>query len=198
MISFYFALLTLLLGTIIMHWGLYLIHQGAIVRQRRKEPYLDYGMPDTSHTVDLPLTTTTSCQNFCGPPARCSLTGESCLSDVDCFGCSPVVSPTREAGEETPAFNHAGKILAVQPDYSVLTTDITRDRYAFVGKEDTPPPDYFKGTNTWSLPFSVGFQQYEATYAPSLSFQETPVSYPPGRVTLSGEFADDGPPAANS
>ena len=37
--------------------------------------------------VDLPLTTNYSCQNFCGPPSRCSITGEKCMSDKDCIGC---------------------------------------------------------------------------------------------------------------
>ena len=41
---------------------------------------------NTEH-VDLPLTTNYSCQNMCGPPARCSITGEQCRSDSDCFGC---------------------------------------------------------------------------------------------------------------
>ena len=41
----------------------------------------------TSHTVNLPLNTTTTCQNFCGPTARCAITGHQCSSDADCPGC---------------------------------------------------------------------------------------------------------------
>ena len=46
--------------------------------------------PEYSHSVDLPLTTTYSCKNFCGPPARCSITGQQCTSDIDCPGCQPM------------------------------------------------------------------------------------------------------------
>ena len=49
--------------------------------------------PEYSHSVDLPLTTTYSCKNFCGPPARCSITGQQCTSDIDCPGCQPYVPP---------------------------------------------------------------------------------------------------------
>ena len=41
----------------------------------------------TNHTVNLPLTSTHKCNNFCGPTARCSVTGQQCLSDFDCPGC---------------------------------------------------------------------------------------------------------------
>jgi hypothetical protein len=39
--------------------------------------------------VNLPLTDTYSCQNFCGPTARCSVTGQQCSADIDCPGCNP-------------------------------------------------------------------------------------------------------------
>lgn len=42
---------------------------------------------DTSHTVDLPINTTVDCKNMCGPLNRCSITGEQCTSDIDCYGC---------------------------------------------------------------------------------------------------------------
>ena len=45
-----------------------------------------------SHTVNTPLTTTTSCKNFCGPPARCSITGQQCTADIDCPGCGQGLS----------------------------------------------------------------------------------------------------------
>ena len=46
-----------------------------------------------THTVNLPINTTTSCKNMCGPPNRCSITGTECLSDIDCYGCQPNTSP---------------------------------------------------------------------------------------------------------
>lgn len=41
----------------------------------------------TSHTVDLPLNTSYTCQNFCGPTARCAITGHQCSIDAACPGC---------------------------------------------------------------------------------------------------------------
>ena len=52
----------------------------------------------TSHSVDLPLTTKYSCKNFCGPNARCSITGQQCMADIDCPGCQPYSS---SIGEKT-------------------------------------------------------------------------------------------------
>ena len=45
-----------------------------------------------THTVNLPINTTYSCKNMCGPYGKCSITGERCLSDIDCFGCKPSTS----------------------------------------------------------------------------------------------------------
>ena len=42
-----------------------------------------------SQNVNLPLNTTTTCHNFCGPPARCAITGNKCTSDIECPGCQP-------------------------------------------------------------------------------------------------------------
>jgi len=49
-----------------------------------KEGYNNY-----SDNVDLPINTKYSCKNMCGPHATCSLTGEQCTSDIDCYGCQP-------------------------------------------------------------------------------------------------------------
>lgn len=68
---------------------------------------------ETSHTVDIPLTTRTPplCNpkgggNFCGPSAKCAMTGAQCTSDIDCVGCmppdvttTPVLHPYDDAGK---------------------------------------------------------------------------------------------------
>jgi hypothetical protein len=54
-----------------------------------KSYYTDLGLPGTSHTVNLPINTTYECENKCMPPARCSITGQQCSSDIDCCGCNP-------------------------------------------------------------------------------------------------------------
>ena len=52
---------------------------------------IDMGTPETNHNVNLPINTTYSCENVCGPLSRCSKTGEQCTSDVDCYGCQPKI-----------------------------------------------------------------------------------------------------------
>lgn len=197
---FLFALFTLFFVTWTVNWGLTLVRQHAIVQEHFEVCPGDRfrgGLPDTNHTVDLPLTTNYSCQNMCGPQARCSKTGEQCTSDIDCLGCRPTLS---NLGPKpmTQGFNHAGKLLASQmPSYSVLTTDMARESLIYEDQVDEPPPDYFKGLNTWKLPFETGLEQYEHRYAPSVSDPEDILQYTP-RYTLSGEFVDDGPMAANA
>jgi len=89
------------------------------------EGFSDRGTPDTSHTVNLPLTTTTSCSNFCGPQSQCAKTRDQCTSDVDCPGCQPVLPPeNKELGPDVPGQNDAGKASFSAPQYSTLTTDM--------------------------------------------------------------------------
>ena len=41
------------------------------------------------NTVNLPLNSTYSCSNMCGPNNMCSITNQQCTSDIDCSGCQP-------------------------------------------------------------------------------------------------------------
>jgi hypothetical protein len=85
----------------------------------------DQGTPETNHNVDLPLTTTTSCSNFCGPQSQCAKTRDQCTSDIDCPGCQPVINTQDEPfGPDVPGQNDAGKIGFYAPQYSSLTTDM--------------------------------------------------------------------------
>jgi len=81
----------------------------------------------TSHTVDIPLTTRTpplcSSGNFCGPSAKCAMTGAQCTSDIDCVGCmpsditsTPVLHPYEDSGKASWGLT-----------YSSLTEPWTRD-----------------------------------------------------------------------
>jgi len=83
-----FILLLLFIG--IIQWGNYLITNHYIVENFKNKNFIsnDSGI-STTHTVNMPLTTTVSCQNFCGPQNRCYITGEQCIADVDCYGCHP-------------------------------------------------------------------------------------------------------------
>jgi hypothetical protein len=202
---FYLALFTVFLVTWVMNWGYSLIQKDYIVMEGFElcpsdRVYMgsDKGLPETSHSVSLPINTTYTCQNFCGPPARCSKTGQQCTSDVDCLGCRPVIMGPLLNPDDVKGHDHAGKLLSsLMPDYSQLTTDMTRETYVYKEQKTAPPPSYFQGINTWKKPFTVGAQMYEKRYAPSIDDPSLAVNYPQ-RYTLSGEFMDDGPLAANA
>jgi hypothetical protein len=193
-----FVVLLLFIG--ILQWGSYLINGGYIVETFSNNLDINTESTSTNHTVDLPLTTKQSCQNTCGPNNRCSLTGEQCSSDVDCFGCNP---ETKRFVREEKEFdelnirgeNDAGKLTTGEtPTYSVLTTDIgTKAR--LINKRQTDSPQYFQGVNTWRDTFDEQMELYDKRYTPTASYF-TP-DYP-SRKTLSGEFTDKGPLAANA
>ena len=154
----------------------------------------DLGKPDTTHSVDMPLTTTYSCNNFCGPTARCSITGQQCFADIDCPGCQPYVPPlTRDQTEFISGDDDAGKLtIGVTPTYSTLTTDIgTR---ATVITDENKPVTMDHGLNMWRASFNEDMKLFNKRYKPPS--REYP-KYPP-RLTLSGEFVDNGPIPSNA
>lgn len=143
------------------------------------------------------VNSTTHCKNFCGPPAKCAITGEQCLADSDCTGCQPGPNAKEPLTPEVPGQNDAGKLTFSQtPTYSSLTTDIG-SRAAFYKKgENLKPPSYFQGVNQWKKTFDNSMQLYDKRYNPNIEYQQFLPNYPK-RHTLSGEFEDDGPLAAN-
>ena len=150
--------------------------------------------PNYSHTVNQPINTTISCQNVCGPLARCSLTGEQCTSDIDCYGCQREYHTSRMFSEMRGQ-NDAGKeTTQVTPTYSTLTTDIGT-RAKLFNKLLIDPPQYDIGLNTWRKKFNDGEIFYDKRYYPGRQ-QFMPIY--PKRKTLSGEFEDDGPLASNA
>ena len=162
--------------------------------------YKDTGSPTTNHTVDLPLTTTYSCKNFCAPAtARCAITGEQCMADIDCRGCNPYgpyIKPQSTAN--VPGQNDAGKLTwGVTPTYSTLTTDIGTQAKLFTSnkeKLDKPPQASF-GVNTWISAFNGGQKLFDDRYKPAgLKFMP---NYDE-RYTTTGTFLDDGPLASNA
>lgn len=149
----------------------------------------------TTHTVDLPLNTTYSCKNFCGPTARCAITGQQCFNDIDCPGCQPYSPPLSKTKDCIPGNNDAGKLtVGVTPTYSPLTTGygtrekiITKDMYA-------QPPQANFGVDTWSKSFNEGQKLFNKRYKPN-QLQNMP-NYPP-MYTATGEFITDGPLPSN-
>jgi hypothetical protein len=167
--------------------------------------YKDTGSPTTTHTVNMPLTTTYSCKNFCAPAtARCAITGEQCMADIDCRGCNPYGSklygsynqpqPTRII----PGENDAGKLTwGVTPTYSTLTTDIGTQAKLYTSnkKKLEKPLQANFGVNTWISHFKGGQDLFDERYKPA------GLKYMPKydeRYSVTGQFVDDGPLASNA
>jgi hypothetical protein len=163
--------------------------------------YRDTGSPTTNHTVDIPLTTTFSCTNFCGPPARCAITGQQCMADIDCPGCNPYGPDFKPPNTQyVPGNNDAGKLtVGVTPRYSTLTTDIGTQAKLYnsnKNKEDPSKPATPNfGINTWISSFEGGQQLFDERYRPA-GLQYMP-NYP-DQYSLSGEFVVDGPLPSNA
>jgi len=150
----------------------------------------------TSHSVDLPLTTKYSCTNFCGPNARCSITGQQCMADIDCPGCEPYSPPLPSAGQPVPGDNDAGKLtLGVTPQYSPLTSGYgTQERVITHNMFSKPSmPDF--GGNMWYSQFESDQDLFDKRYKP---YQLQYMPNYPKRYSLTGQFVEDGPFASNS
>ena len=154
----------------------------------------------TSHTVDLPLTTTYSCKNMCGPQARCSITGQQCTADIDCPGCQPKINGVKTQSNNNrnvPADNDAGKLtVGVTPQYSPLTSDIGTKALTISGKEFSKTPSPTFGINTWRDDFNEEQKLFDKRYKPPNNIQFMP-SYSP-RYSVTGDFIEEGPLASNA
>lgn len=149
----------------------------------------------TSHTVDLPLTTTYSCQNFCGPNARCAITGQQCFTDIDCPGCQPYSPPLSKTSECIPGDNDAGKLtVGVTPQYSSLTSGYGTQKRVITDDMYGKPAQPNFGVNTWRSSFDAGQDLFNKRYKPN-QLQYMP-NYPP-MYSITGEFIGDGPLPSN-
>jgi len=193
-----FAILSIILLLCIFRYINFLINNKYIIEcfDTIKEIYKDTGLPNTNHNVNLPLTTTYDCQNFCGPQARCSITGHQCTADIDCPGCNPY-NPYLKTKSTVcvPGNNDAGKLtVGVTPNYSSLTTDIgTRAKLYSSNKFEKPAMANF-GVNTWIKAYNNSMTEFAKRYKPAgLEFMPNYKK----EYTLTGEFLDDGPIASN-
>lgn len=92
---FIFVFSVFILIFIMFNWTDYLFNNNYIdIEGFVTKPIIIEGDGNT-HTVDLPINTNYSCQNICGPPGRCYITGEDCVSDIDCYGCKPKTMPPK-------------------------------------------------------------------------------------------------------
>jgi len=155
----------------------------------------------TTHNVNLPLTTTTSCKNMCGPPGRCSITGTQCLSDIDCYGCRPNTSPDLSntfflENKFIIGDDAAGKKSYLAPMYSPLTHDTSYNAKVMISDPYSSPPEAYPGFDTWTSKAADMREIYDFTYLPSV---DTPyMSKYPMRYSVTGQFRNTGPFASNA
>ena len=147
------AIFTIILLFFIFYWIDYLSNNGYIIL-KLKEGFVNVirESKDTSHTVNLPINTNYTCQNFCGPTARCSITGQQCAADIDCPGCMPYVPGIKnELTPDVPGDNDAGKLTTgVTPTYSPLTS--TYQSFKRVGDDNEKPAQANFGAKTSNSP----------------------------------------------
>ena len=166
----------------------------------------DINTPETSHTVNLPINTTFSCENMCGPTSTCSITKEQCTSDIDCYGCQPVNSNTKypinnSNTNEIVGDNDAGRLIYNQnPQYSDLTTDIGT-KASLYNKPYSKVPQPYLGVDHWMKSATAGMQYYY--HAENYEYLTQPnefVNLPEysTRESATGLFEDYGPLAANA
>jgi len=152
----------------------------------------------TSHTVNLPLTTTYSCKNFCGPTARCAITGQQCFTDIDCPGCQPYSPPLPKSSssDSVPGNDGAGKLTwNMTPQYSPLTSGYGTHEKIITKDMNSKPPSANFGVDIWLPEFKEEQKLFNKRYQPS-GLKYMP-DYPE-RYSLTGEFIEDGPLASNA
>lgn len=200
-INIILALITFVLVVSVFNYINYLVKKGYYTEcfDSNIAIYRDTGSPTTSHSVDLPLTTTFSCQNFCAPAtARCAITGTQCMADIDCMGCNPYGPQYKETTANVPGDNDAGKLTGgVTPTYSTLTTDMGTQAKLFTSnkKKLQKPPQASFGVNTWISSFNGGQKLFDERYKPAgLKFMPDYEK----RYSATGQFLEDGPLASNA
>jgi len=185
------AVICVLLFIFILNWSHYLS-----INQYITECFTN-ASSKTSHTVDLPLTTTYSCKNFCGPNSRCAITGQQCFTDIDCPGCQPYVPPlSKTSTTSVPGNDGAGKLTwGMTPQYSPLTAGYgTHERIITKNMYSQPAMASF-GINTWLSTFKRDRDLYDTRYkSPQLQYMP---NYPQ-RYSLTGDFIEDGPLPSNA
>jgi len=189
----FLALISFLLLISLFKWIDFLIENKYIV-----EGFQELNNDKTSHTVDLPLTTTYSCKNFCGPTARCAISGQQCFADIDCPGCQPQVSQlsNKKKSNNVVGNNDAGKLtVGTTPTYSLLTTDMGTRAKMFSNKKFSKAPSAEFGINVWRNDFNEEEKLFDKRYKPG-KLEYMP-DYPQ-RYSLTGEFIEEGPLASNA
>lgn len=155
-----------------------------------------------TNTVNMPINTKTTCKNMCGPPNKCSITGTDCLSDIDCYGCQPNSSSDlsntflENNNQKIFGYSQSGKLSFLAPNYSPLTNDIgTRSKPLHDSPHIDPSP-YNWGNDEWTKKNQDMKTVFDKRYKPPPKTMFLS-SYPP-RPSITGEYQDTGPFAANA
>jgi hypothetical protein len=179
-----FSLINILLFIGILKWIHYLITNGYIVE------YFSSG------TVDLPINISQNCNNMCGPLSRCAITGESCMSDKDCYGCKALGKKKYKTPVDfitLSAYNDSGKSTGNFPQYSNLTNDFTQNTEILIKPSYSSQPISLNyGENLWRETYDQGMKVFKEKNCVSGTLMYKP------RETMLGEFVDDGPFPANA
>jgi hypothetical protein len=197
----FLAITSFILLILIFYWINYLTTNDYVEGSFGKEHFTNFDNDasfnsGTNHTVDLPLTTTYSCKNFCSPTARCAITGQQCMADIDCPGCQPNTPPSQRLTKSVPGDNDAGKLTwGVTPQYSTLTTDIGTQAKIITDNKFSKPAQANFGVDTWSSSFVESEKLFNARYKPP---QLLNMPNYPKRFSLLGSFYDDGPLPSNA
>ena len=160
--TLFLVIASFILIIVIFKWIDYLTSNTYITECFTGGPVQEESGGATSHTVDLPLTTTYSCNNFCGPLARCSITGQQCSADIDCPGCQPYSPPLKKGPDCIPGDNDAGKLtVGVTPSYSPLTSGYGTQERVITSNMFAKPAEPNFGVNTWMAEFSEDQSLFE-------------------------------------
>lgn len=150
-----------------------------------KEGFSETSSPSYSHTVDLPLTTTISCNNFCGPQSKCAITGTQCTSDVDCSGCQPPDYKRPQCND-----NNYQPYTYDMKDYAYLSPN---HKYVEIQKG-------YEGEDRWTQSFNKGLELYNRKMKANYPLDEYAEKYLPKyqtTISATGTFYETTPPGYN-
>lgn len=178
--------------------------------------YNDTNSPLYSHTVNLPINTTYSCKNFCGPQSQCAITRNQCTADIDCPGCNPGLTPIHNCiTKEVAPYDDAGKLGQQGLQYSNLTTGYNNHNLDFAqlypDSKNAELQIPYQGKDLWTKSFNEGLNLYNKRrnniekYSQDISNQiplgMSPVSNQlkyPIRTSATGQFYETTAPPSNA
>ena len=150
---------------------------------------------DTSHSVNLPLTQTYDCKNFCNPSARCAITGQQCFTDIDCPGCQPKNNKKEKPVKDCiPGLNDGGKLTTgLTPQFSSLVAGYGTQETILNDISSIAPKANF-GIDVYSQSFNETQEIFNKRYKPKkLNFMP---NYKP-LYTLTGDYIVEEPYPSN-